>query len=78
MVATDSGEITPTVSGVTVIPIAVQREHGVNIMTDRELYEKLLEGARSALRNDMLLNGVSDAEELAGHAWMLIKDGTWK
>ncbi len=60
------------------MPIAVQREHGVNIMTDNELYDNLLEGAKSALRNDMLLNGVSDAEELAGHAWMLIKDGTWK
>ena len=47
-------------------------------MTDLELYQKLLEAAQSVLRNDMLLNGVSDPEELAGHAWMLIKDGTWK
>ncbi len=47
-------------------------------MDDNELYQNLLEGAKSALRNDMLINGVSDPEELAGHAWMLIKDGTWK
>ena len=47
-------------------------------MTDSELYQNLLDAAQSVLRNDMLLNGVSDPEELAGHAWMLIKDGTWK
>jgi hypothetical protein len=47
-------------------------------MTDTELYQNLLEAAESVLRNDMLLNGVSDPAELAGHAWMLIKDGTWK
>lgn len=47
-------------------------------MTDSELYQKLLAAAESVLRNDMLLNGVSDPAELAGHAWMLIKDGTWK
>ena len=47
-------------------------------MTDSELYQKLLDAAESVLRNDMLLNGVSDPAELAGHAWMLIKDGTWK
>jgi len=46
-------------------------------MTDLELYQNLLEAAESVLRNDMLLNGVSDPAELAGHAWMLIKDGTW-
>ncbi len=47
-------------------------------MTDTELYQNLLEAAESVLRTDMLLNGVSDPAELAGHAWMLIKDGTWK
>jgi len=47
-------------------------------MTDTELYQKLLEAAKSALSSDMLLNGVSDPAELAGHAWMMIKDGTWQ
>lgn len=60
-----------------VMRIVAQQEGGVN-MTDSELYQKLLEAAQSVLRNDMLLNGVSDPAELAGHAWMLIKEGTWK
>ncbi len=47
-------------------------------MSDSELYQKLLSAAESVLRNDMLLNGVSEPAELAGHAWMLIEDGTWK
>lgn len=47
-------------------------------MSDIELYQNLLEAAESVLKKDMLLNGVSDPAELAGHAWMLIKDGTWK
>ncbi len=59
------------------IRIVAQQEGGVN-MTDSELYQNLLEAAESVLRNDMLLNGVSDPAELAGHAWMLIKEGTWK
>jgi hypothetical protein len=59
------------------IRIVAQQGGGVN-MADSELYQNLLEAAESVLRNDMLLNGVSDPAELAGHAWMLIKEGTWK
>jgi len=43
-----------------------------------DLYEKLLEASESLLVGDMLLDGVSDPEELANHAWMMIKTGEIK
>jgi len=42
------------------------------------LYEKLLEASESLLVGDMLLEGVSDPEELANHAWMMIESGEIK
>jgi len=57
--------------------IAVQQEGGVN-MTDTELYQNLLDASEALLRNDMLLEGVSDPAELANHAWMMIETGEIK
>jgi len=42
------------------------------------IYEKLLEASESLLVGDMLLDGVSDPEELANHAWMMIESGEIK
>jgi hypothetical protein len=47
-------------------------------MTDTELYQNLLEAAESLLMNDMLLEGVSHAEEVANQAFAMIKDGSLK
>ena len=44
----------------------------------KDLYEKLLEASKSLLVGDMLLDGVSDPEELANHAWMMIETGEIK
>jgi hypothetical protein len=52
---------------------APQQEAGVNNMD--ELYQNLLEASEFILAGDMLLAGVSDPQELANHAWMMIQTG---
>ena len=55
---------------------ALQQEAGVNTMD--ELYKNLLEASEFILAGDMLLGGVSDPQELANHAWMMIQTGEVK